>query len=154
MPKVINISLHEAIHFTPPEWFDPNRAIWISMSDPGKQKWIASNPILDKLPNRKIQFFDTNFPFIYDFSEKDKREVGPTRTIANKIVGLIKKYPKHDIIAQCLMGKSRSGAVVAFCAGLGYEVDTAHIERMKPNTLLLQLLNESWLDFSKNESSV
>lgn len=127
MPKIINISRRAARkweEYQDKYGFYSDNCAWISISEPDQEETIASNPILDKLPNLKIAFWDTTFESVLT-DVKNGKEVKyfpPTYADAREIVNFILKNKGKDIISQCAAGYSRSTAVCQFCEDiLGYE---------------------------------
>lgn len=127
MPNVVNISRRAARKW---EYYSQKYNLtdgdfaWISISEPGQQDTVVSNPILDKYPNLKLAFWDTTFNSILT-DIKNGTEVKycpPTYKDARIIVNFLLKHQGRDIIVNCAVGYSRSTAICKFCEDiLGYK---------------------------------
>ncbi len=128
MARVVNISRRAANkweHYKDRYGFPLGDSAWISISEPGQQDTIASNPILDKYPNLKIAFWDITKPSEYinpKYAIEKEILNPPSYSDARRIVNFILKNDGRNIIVNCALGYSRSTAVCKFCEDvLGYE---------------------------------
>jgi hypothetical protein len=136
MPKVFNIPRFYAQSFRPterPDW--PEKFVWISISEPGEQKTIISNPTLDKLPKLKISFWD-----LKEEIEYDGKLIGPPDIFKiAKLVNFLVKHKDKSVIVNCAAGVSRSGAVAKFCQNcLNYEWPVWCQELSLPNEVIYE----------------
>lgn len=125
------------------KWSIPiqKNTIWISIGEPEIGFQHIENPILGNLPNLKISFQD--FTRIEDVEEGD---IPPTIDHADGIIDFVLKHKDCDIIVNCAMGVSRSGAVCKFLEDyLDYNWLLLGKKHSNPNRLLYSLLKDSYI---------
>jgi len=105
---------------------------WVSINEPDLD-YQTTNPILDKVPNLKMSFWDITTPL--DF--KGEILQPPSDEDAKAIVDFILTNKDRNILVNCAAGVSRSGAVCRFCEDiLGYEWLQIGKELSIPNSVL------------------
>lgn len=130
---VINLNRSEA-----KEWSGKaENSIWITIGEPRKNFTHIHNPILDKFPTLRLEFYDiTKITIDKDTGEK---VYPPGKNEAKLIVDFILAHPGKNVIVNCAAGKSRSGAIAQFCNKLGFEWGKGR-DRAIPNPLLYSLM--------------
>ena len=139
--KVYNLPRKEIENNTFP--YDPESYAWISIQEPGNID--SSNEFLDKLNNIKLSFWDIEYPgwfldnvrfehvYVYPVDDAD----------VSKIYNFLIDNKNKNIIANCRMGISRSGAISKFCVNfLGHTWDEESVKRASPNDYLYKKLVE------------
>lgn len=147
MPTCQNIRRFSAEHWA--ESLDPTANAWISFSEPEIPDSIISNHILRKLPNLKISCWDCVEEAVDVLGDV---YLPPTKEQAAEIVNFILQNRGKNFIINCAAGISRSGAVCAFLEkNLGYDW-TIGANRARPNKLLLQMMNDCFVENSSSDS--
>ncbi len=135
--KVNNISRACAINY--PEYVDPTKTVWITIQEPEKEHVKSQN--LGRCPTLEIDFWDVT-QVVQGF-ELGQYFYPPSEYDAKKIVDFLVEHQGKDVIVNCKMGISRSGAISPFCQDyLGYEWDADGQQRAVPNQLLYKLMAE------------
>lgn len=131
---------------------NPDKCVWISISEPGEPDTIVSNVNLDKLHNLKLDFWDLAYPFedkdgFYDTISQDQ---------ANQLVDFLVEHSNKSVIVNCAAGVSRSGAVAKFCNEfLGHNWNVFCKSCAHPNTTVFNKMKEYFLTrYGKEAESI
>lgn len=148
MPTCQNINRYRAEKWH--ENLSPESWAWISIGEPEIPDSVISNRILDKLPNLKINFWDTT-EIVHDVL--GDAYFPPSEKDAAQIFQFIQENRNKNLIINCKAGISRSGAICKFLEEtLDYEwIDGK--DRARPNSLLVKLLKQEFDCFKENSSS-
>jgi len=139
MKKVYNIPRKRAEFCS--EYFSPEKYAWISIQEPGNEP--TTNENLDRLNKLKLEFWDIDFPGLFYNEQSQKWEqLDPVSDeLIEKIYNFLIENRNKNIISNCRMGISRSGAISNFCCDcLGHEWDTESHNRALPNKYLYRKL--------------
>lgn len=125
--------------------------IWISIEEPDEPDSVVKNPAMEALPHLKIAFWDVTAPMQFP----GYYALPPSFEDAKKIVDFLKQYPEHDVVVNCAMGISRSGAIAQFCQDiLEYNWAAGYKAVATPNTLLYRLMvNYHYETLASDETS-
>lgn len=147
MPTCQNINRYRAEKWH--ENLSPESWAWISIGEPEIPDSVISNRILDKLPNLKINFWDTT-EIVHDIF--GDAYFPPSEKDAAKIVDFLVKNRGKNFLINCRKGISRSGAICKFLEEtLDYEWISGK-ENARPNSLLVKLLKQEF-DCSEGNGS-
>ena len=106
---------------------------WISIGEPEGTFRRVSNPVLDKEPNLKLEFWDLTDTLDYLGEVLEPPSGGDARMIVDFIIA----NKDRNILVNCAAGVSRSGAVCQFCEDvMGYEWLVEGKNLATPNTTL------------------
>jgi len=152
MEKIVyNLSRREAGRFNGE--FDHTNAVWISIGEPTDEFVHTKNEHLDKLPNLKMCFWDITRARNYtNFITGEEEQADPPKVDqAMQIVDFLLKHSDKDVIVNCAMGISRSGAIAQFCQDfLFHQWPKRFQDRACPNTLLYNMMR----DYYKGENLI
>lgn len=152
--KCYNLSRKEAANFNQKIYAD--EYAWISIQEPLMRKNFdithTVNEHLDNVPNIKVRFWDITSPAIdLDFRGESYGEplLPMTEDEAKEIVDFCLLHKDKNIIANCMAGKCRSGAICQFLQDmLRYEWDVDTQRRAVPNSHVYKLLCNYFLTFN------
>lgn len=126
--------------------------VWISITEPDSPH--IENPELDSIPNLKLKFWDIEAPcaIIGESGTLYAEPITPEQ--ADELYKFIMEHKDKNIIVNCRMGISRSGAVARFCVDfLGHEWDKQSKANAVPNAYLYrQLVNRYSKDHLINDA--
>lgn len=133
--NVYNMSRREARHWRIP--LSPEKNAWISIGEPDVPESIVQNPILEKLPHLKIDFWDVE-KAIYSWG-KDVCYPA-TESQIKTIFQFLEKHSDKNIFVNCAAGVSRSGAIARFMHDFYQYNWKFDRERANPNPYIYQKL--------------
>lgn len=153
MPQVFNLPRETARHLSSDDLIE--HVAWISIGEPDIESSKISNEYLDQCPNLHLQFWDVEYPK----KDGDKEYLPPTEEHAKQIVDFILLHRNKDLVVNCKMGVSRSGAIAAFCSiMLNYKWDLHNQERSgfgkRINTTLYKLMARYYMEVISNNLHV
>lgn len=134
--NVYNMSRREARKWEIP--LIPEKNAWISIGEPDVAESIVVNPILEKLPHLKINFWDAE-RITPGFG------IGEMYFPANEsqietLFSFLKEHSDKNIFVNCAAGVSRSGAIAQFLQDFYQYNWKFDKKRAKPNKYIYQRL--------------
>lgn len=127
------------------EIFNTDENVWISIQEPGNEH--STNIHLDRLPVLKLKFWDIDAPGW--FLNKDGSQTEYVNPVDDETLDTLYQFliehQNKNVITNCRMGISRSGAISQFCSEyLGHQWHTESEDRAMPNDYVYQNLVKRW----------